>query len=187
MMNSRVIAVIALVAAIGIFFAYVNPTWSGPIADAKAGIAQDNIALSAANQYVARQNQLASERDSIDPADLSRLTTFLPNSVDNVGIILDLNALAARSGLSLSNIDVTSSDTSGAANTQGGALPAGGANPVGSVDLTLSAIGTYPALQSFLMGVENSERLLDVQDLTVKGSDSGVYNYQMSLRLYWLR
>ncbi|MBI2025438.1 hypothetical protein HYT04_01465 [Candidatus Kaiserbacteria bacterium] len=68
-----------------------------------------------------------------------------------------------------------------------GTLPVSRANPIGSVDLSLSAIGTYSSLQAFLVGIENSARLIDVRDIVVKGSDTGVYTYQMTLRLYWLR
>lgn len=186
-MNERIIPVVALLIAVGIFFAYVSPTWSGSIADTKNAIAFDDEALAAAQLYTAQQNSLATSRNAIDPAYLARLSTFLPDSVDNVGLILDLNALAARSGLSLSNIDVVSNVASAANASMNQGLPAAGASPVGSVDLTLSAVGTYPALQAFLVGVERSARLLDVRDVVVKGSDTGVYNYQMALRLYWLR
>jgi Tfp pilus assembly protein PilO len=183
-MNSRVLPLLAILIAGGIFFAYINPAWTGSIAETKAAIASDNQALQAASQYAAQQNQLAAARDAVDPSDLARLNALLPSSVDNVGLILDLNALAARSGLALSNIDVVmSSPDTGV----GGALPASGASPTGSVDLSLSAVGTYPALQAFLAGVERSQRLLDVRDLMVKGSDTGVYSYKMSLRFYWLR
>ncbi len=185
-MTSRILSVLALILAAGIFFVYVNPTWTGSIAATKAAIVSDDQALAAASEYAAEQNQLAAARNAIDPADLARLDTFLPDSVDNVGLILDLNALAARSGLSLSNIDVLS-NTSGPNATAPGALPAAGASPVGSVDLSLSAAGSYGALQAFLAGVERSERLLDMRDLVVKGSDTGVYTYHLTLRLYWLR
>ena len=186
-MNDRIIPSIALLIAIGIFFAYVNPTWSGSIADTKNAIALDDQALAAAQLYTEQQNSLATSRNAIDPAYLTRLSTFLPDSVDNVGLILDLNALAARSGLSLSNVDVISNAAGNAKASVNQGLPAAGANPVGSIDLTISAVGTYPALQAFLVGVERSARLLDVRDIVVKGSDTGVYNYQMALRLYWLR
>ena len=184
-MNSRILPALALLVAVGIFFAYVGPTWNGPIAAAQAAIASDDQALAAANTYTAQQNQLLSERNAIDQADLARLANFLPDSVDNVGLILDLNALAARSGLSLTHVDVTpESAASGNASAGAGAA---GADPVGSVDLSLSAAGTYASLKNFLAGVERSERLLDIWDLIVKGSDTGVYTYQMKLRLYWLR
>jgi hypothetical protein len=109
----------------------------------------------------------------------------LPDSVDNVGLILDLNALAARSGLSLSNIDVTKN--AAASSDASGALPVARVNPTGSIDLSLSAVGTYAALQTFLVGIEKSIRLIDVQDIVVKGSDTGLYTFQMKLRIYWLR
>jgi len=186
-MNSRITHIFTLLISAGIFFGYVGPTWSGSIADTKAAIAGDDQALAAASQYTAQQNELASKRNAIDPTDLARLMTFLPDSVDNVGLTLDLNALAARSGLSLANLDVSTSDTSDTDGSAGQTLPASGGNPIGSVDLSLSAVGTYSALKAFLVGVERSARLLDVREISVKGSETGVYNYGISLRLYWLR
>lgn len=185
-MNGKALPLLALVLAAGILFGYVKPTLDGSIAQAKSAIAFDDQALAAAQQYQAEQTSLASQRDSIDPTNLTRLEQMLPDSVDNVGLVLDLNALAARSGLSLSNIDVVS-DVSSAAGSGNQALPTDHQSPVGSISLTLSAAGTFNALQTFLSGVEHSVRLLDVDDLVVKGSDTGVYSYEMTLRLYWLR
>lgn len=182
-MNTRLIPTFAFVIAAGIFFGYVAPTWSGSISEARATIKANNKALAAATTYATQQNELAAARNAISSSDIARLETLLPNSVDNVGLILDLNALAARSGITLSNVDVlTNAAAVGSANAAARA-----ANPVGSVDLSLSAVGTYTALQSFLAGVERSQRLLDVRDLVVKGSDTGVYTYQMKITIYWLR
>lgn len=180
-MNDRLLPFLALLVSAGIFFGYVGPTWSGEIAVANAAITNDNNALVAANAYTARQSELSSESNAISQTNLTRLSTFLPDSVNNVGIILDLDALASRSGLLLSNADIATNATN---NTSTAAT---GGSPVGSVDLSLSASGTYAALQTFLKGVEMSERLLDVRNLTVNGSDTGVYTYQMTIRLYWLR
>ena len=58
---------------------------------------------------------------------------------------------------------------------------------MGTIDLTLAATGTYEDLNTFLAGVELSARLLDMRELSVAGSDTGVYDYTMTLRLYWLR
>jgi Tfp pilus assembly protein PilO len=184
MNSNHILPTLAFVVALGIFFVYVNPTWTGSIATARATIASDDQALTAASQYTAQQNELASAENAIDPTNLAELSTFLPDSVDNVGLILDLNALAARSGLSLSNIDVSAN--AGSTGTASGALPTTATSPVNSADLSLSAIGTYPALQNFLQGVEKSARLLDAQDIVISGSDTGVYTYKMRLRLYWL-
>lgn len=193
-MNSRVLPALAIILSVGIFFAYVKPTWSGPVRETRDAIAKDEQALTAAAEYKKKQNELASARNAIEQENLDKLSVFLPDSVDNVSLILDINALAARSGLSLANIDVITDDSASTksrvtepSTQSAGTLQIARANPVGSVDLSLSAIGTYSSLQSFLSGIEKSARLLDVRDITVKGSDTGVYNYQMTIRLYWLR
>lgn len=182
-MNDRILPLFALIVAIGIFFGYVRPMWSDTIASINETIVSDDKALAAASDYTARQNVLASARDAIDPESLKRLTVFLPDSVDNVGLILDLNALAARSGLSISNIDVTNTSDTRSASP---AVSTKRTDPISSIDLTLSAVGTYTSLQAFLTGVEKSARLLDVRDITVKGSDTGVYSFLMKLRIFWL-
>jgi Tfp pilus assembly protein PilO len=178
-MTSRILPFLSILASIGIFFAYVNPLWTGPIADSKAAIAENDRALKAAADYVKRQNELAAQRSAIDPVALARLETFLPDSVNNVGVILDINALAERSGIALSSIDVAEGSGQG----QGEVAQ----SPIGTIDMVLTAKGTYDALQSFLAGVESSARLLDERELTVSGSATGVYEYQMIIRLYWLR
>jgi hypothetical protein len=187
-MNNRLIPTFALLVAGGIFFFYVMPTWSGSIATMRTTIASDNRALAAATTYETQQDQLAAAYNQIDLVALKRLTTLLPGSVDNVSLILNLNALAARSGLALSNIDVLTNTAAsgGSTGNAGASSDAMSTNPVGSVDLALSAVGTYAALQSFLVGVEKSQRLLDVRDIIVKGSDTGVYTYQMKITFYWL-
>jgi Tfp pilus assembly protein PilO len=182
-MNNRVIALIALLLSVGLFFTYINPLWTGRIAETKEAIESDNQALQAAQAYLARQKELEDKSKNLSPEGVTKLTSMLPDGVDNVGLILSLNALAASSGLSISSIDVSTASANAASSAQSG----GGSNPVGSVDLTLAASGDYSAFQTFLRGVERSQRLLDVKDLRVTGSNTGTYTYQMTLRIYWLR
>ncbi|MFZ2501003.1 MAG: hypothetical protein WAW90_03435 [Minisyncoccia bacterium] len=186
-MSNHILSPFALIVALGIFFAYVNPMWGGSIAATQAAIAADDQALASAQRFIAQQNKLASARDAIDPTSRAALNAFLPSSADNVGLTLDLDALAARSGLSITSMDVITSDAGATGSSGKGALPASGLNPVASADLSISAVGTFASLQSFLTGVEMSSRLLDVRDLSVRGSDTGLYSYQMTVRLYWLR
>jgi len=186
MITSRLLPVIALLSAIGIFFGYIRTEWVGEIATTKAAILHYDNAIAAADEYKKQQNELASERNKIDPTKLERLSIFLPDSVDNVGIILDLNAIAARSGLSISDIGVTTNAGESTETISPSGVPVPETNPVSFVDMSISAIGTYSALENFLMEVEKSQRLLDVRDISVTGSDTGVYNYKMAVRLYWL-
>ena len=191
-MNNRVLPILVLVLAIGVFVGYVNPTWTGKVAETKDAIAANENALAAAQSYLTREEELLQKRDDMDQNELAKLSAMLPDGIDNVGLILALNALAARSGLALSNVDVSqptgTTGTSGFSGSGSGAGPDfGDVTPTGSVDLTLTATGSYTAFQSFLSGVERSERLLDVRSIGVQGTNTGLYTYQMTIRFYWLR
>lgn len=183
-MNNRISSLFAFMIATGIFFSYINPTLDGSIATTKTAIVADDQALIMAKKYNDHQNDLAKARNTIALEDLKRLETFLPDSVNNVGLILDLDALAMVSGLKIVNLDtvVTSARSSASQDALSGAV-----NPAGSISLSLSAIGTYAAFKAFLAGVEKSARIIDIHDITVKSSDTGVYTYQMKMRVYWLR
>jgi Tfp pilus assembly protein PilO len=180
---NQILSIGAFVLTLGIVFGYIQPTWSGSIKESKMSIANTEQSLATAELYLAQQNQLASARNAISEERLKQLELFLPNSVDNVGLTLDLHALAGRSGVTLSNIDVSlpgGSDQAESGNAF--VLPT-----VGSLNLSLTAIGTYTAFHTFLRNIERSARLLDVQDISVKGSETGVYEYQVTMRLYWLQ
>ena len=197
MTRNPIVAIVLIVIACGIFFAYVSPTYYGAVATDQEQISAYDNALAAAATYQAKVGQLEVQRNAIPPEQLARLEKFLPDGVDNVQIILDLDALAARSGLELANFGTTDSSASSnpapAASTpslvpgQASAAASRSSAAIDSIDVTVSATGTYQSLATFLQGVESSLRLIDVVALTVKQSDTGVYTYQMTLRLYWLQ
>jgi len=210
---SRLIPFLAIVFAIALFFLYIKPTYSGTIADTRQQIASYDQALAAADRFQKKEAELTQARAQIPAESLARLSEFLPDGVNNVQLILDMDALAARSGVTLSDFSTQGSDSSTDDQSQAstpsttaspdagmdaGAVPGpdmamGGtgaltsSSPIDSLTLTFKATGTYDAFRSFLSGMENSLRPLDVIDLDVTKSDTGVYAYTMSVRIYWLR
>lgn len=186
MINNRVVAIIALLLALGLFFAYINPMWTTTIAETNAAIASSDTALAAAEKYAEREADLLVKRNAIEADSLKRLELTVPSSVDNVALILSIYGLAARSGFALSSIDVAKEAAAGGSSTPG--LASGQATgPLSSIDLTLSGTGTYKAFRAFLAGLEQSQRILDVRNVRVTSAPNGVYSYQMSVRFYWLR
>lgn len=182
-MISRLLPFVLILIAIGLFFGYVDPTYTGAVASLKTEIASYDAALAAAQNFSDKEAQLAQQRANINPADEARVETFLPDGVDNVQLILDLNSLASRSGLTLSNFDTQ--DVSGQSNSN--QLPLASENPVESLNLSVSGVGNYKAFKTFLTGAELSLRPMDLTNLTVEVTPSGVYNYGMTFRIYWLR
>lgn len=186
---SRLFPVLALLVAIGLFFGYISPTYQGPIAALKEEIKNYDSALDAAERFKTNVAQLAASRAEIPSEQLDRLETLLPDGVDNVQLILDLNALAAQSGMRLENFDTAV--TPGTAGGENGPMEGTdfliSEEPIDSIDLTMTGTGTYAAFRAFLAGIENSLRPLDLVGLTVGTTDTGVYTYDITIRLYWLR
>lgn len=181
-MITRLIPLLLVVAAIALFIGYVQPTYSGPVAGLKTEIKNLDAALTAARDFKEKEVELTQARAAIEPGQLARLESFLPDSVDNVQLIVDLNSLAARSGVQLSAFNIAGGAQTATAES---ALTSG--EPLESLELSVSATGTYAAFRTFLKGVETSLRPLDIIELSVRDSETGVYTYDITFRLYWLR
>jgi hypothetical protein len=206
-MISRVLPVVFIIIAIAIVLTYVQPTYAGAIAEVRDRIKSYDSALKAADDFKEQEAKLAAARGKMDPGALARLALLLPDDVDNVQLILDLDALAARAGVRLSDFTVTEpvaattpqqQVTAAAAASPGQPAPAAtvdtaaGARALQSngttdtLELSVKATGTYAAFRSFLASAEKSLRLLDVTEITLDSENDGIYTYAITFRIYSL-
>lgn len=187
---SRILPFVFLLVAGAIFLGYIHPTVTGSIASTTTEIHSYDSALAAAKQFQQKKAELTAARAALPPDGLKRLEGFLPDGVDNVQLIFDMDALARKTGITLS--DFTTSEST---KTVSGSVadPTTGSNvyqtnaPYDSLDLSMTATGSYTALRTFLTGVETSLRPLDLVEFSLVDSPTGVYTYKMTFRLYWLR
>jgi Tfp pilus assembly protein PilO len=184
-MIGRILPVILILISIGLFAGYINPTYAQKVTPLKAEIKQYDSTLAAAADFNKKEAELAADRNAIPAESIQRLETYLPDGVDNVQLILDLNALAAKSGMQLSNFDIQQHSQSSSSGS--GAIPLeSGGKATDSLDLTVKATGSYAAFRTFLAGIEQSLRPMDVVQMTLTDSQTGVYTYNITLRIYWL-
>lgn len=198
-MGKTIFALIGLILAGGIFFMYTKPTYAGPamgsgvsIGELQAQIQQYEEALEKAAQLQQLKQKLLTRYNSFNPDDINRLQTMIPDHVDNIGLILELDNLASHYGMALENVDVSSD---AAAQGQGAAVGAigGGNQKYESLTLSFGTYGTYEDFLSFLLDLESSLRLVDLVSLTVEqNSDAAqkgerTYHYDIKLKTYWLK
>lgn len=185
-MTRILIPVILLGAAIGLFVMYTNPEYQG-LKSLQAKVSQYNDALSKAQELRAIRDQLLSKRNTFSTDDVSRLERSLPNNVDNIRLIIDINNIAARHGLSLRNIGVGAVSDASAARS---ALAVGvSGDAVGSVEVKFSVLAPYDTFLAFLHDLEHSLRLVDVESIELSSSSTsgGVFDIALSIRTYWLQ
>ena len=171
--------IIALSAAI--FGFYTNNHYQS-IKTLRVQAAQYDKALTQSKLLLAQRDTLKKKYDEIPQESLDRLKKLAPDSVDNVRLIIDINGIAARRGMTIRNIKIQS----GNAGKQGAIGPDN--NPYGSIILSFSVSAPYDSFRGFLQDLEKSLRIVDITSLGFTASDKGdVYDYNLALRTYWLR
>jgi Tfp pilus assembly protein PilO len=195
-----IFAIIGLVAAGGIFFYYTKPTYDS-LQSTNGQIAEYNAALDKANELQQLKQSLLSRYNSFGTDDLDRLQKLLPDHVDNISLILDLDSLATRYGLALVNVDIASPQDVTTTGTPLGAIGAS-SQKYDSLSLKFSTRGTYTDFLTFMTQLESSLRIVDLVSLTLtpdsvlpgqaapqgaQVSADPIYKYDVTLRTYWLK
>lgn len=190
-MIRSIISVICLLGAGAIFFMYTQPTYDS-VQTANAQIAQYDEALSKASELQQLKQSLLSRYNTFDPAQIDRLQKLLPDHVDNVRLILDIDSLAGKHGMALQNVIVSQSAQAQSAQGATGIIGAS-KQAYDSLTIKFTTQGSYDTFRQFLTDLESSLRIVDLVSLNIaRGSDSTqghgpLYTYDITLRTYWLK
>lgn len=194
-MNRNITALILLILAGGIYYTFTKGQLDQARA-VKAVNAQYASALDNANELIKVRDQVLQRYHSISDLDRDRLDKMIPSTVDNIRLIVDLNNIAAKRGISLKNIKASAagSDQNGPSGVA--TVPAPGApSPTGgisepkldTVTVTFSVEAPYLEFIGFLQDIEANLRIMDVTKLSLTTADSGVYDFNVELKTYWIR
>src|SRR3989338_1360148 len=177
------IPVLLIATAIGLFVMYINPAYQS-VQGLRARVAAFDDALTKTNALRKQRDDLLSKRRTFSTDDLQKLEHMRPDNVDNIRLVIDINSVATRHGLTLKVVSLgTISDSKVARNS----LSIGSSgDAVGSVSLSFTISATYDDFLAFLQDLEHSLRVVDVEKIGLKASPGGVYDISFSIRTYWL-
>lgn len=180
---------ILIIISIGAFFGYIDPNYRGEnlggekrsIMSLKAEDAEYQSALNNTSAIRMKRQALVDKQGQISPENLAKLEKLLPDNIDNIKLVIDMNEIAKNHSLTIKNIKLdtavkTDSNKLGADNSK-----------YGTVGLSFSVTSSYANFQNFLTDLEKSLRLVEITDLSVTGNDTGLYEFSVSLKTYWLK
>jgi Tfp pilus assembly protein PilO len=174
------ISLFLVVAAVCGFFWYVEPAWAA-IGSTKATITQYQTAVSQAQEAVTTKNTLVSEYNSFTQAQLAQLNQFLPQNVDPVTFILEINAIAAQYGGGLKSVSVGSPGSP--TDSQGNSTD----QSYSTLPLSITTAMTYPNFLLFLKDLEQSLPPTDITSLSFSPPSTGsIYSFNIGLQTYYL-
>lgn len=187
-----------------VFFVFSNPIYN-EISALNSDVASYNEALDNSKMLENERDKLTSKYNAINPEDLTKLKKLLPDNVDNIRLILEIEQIALPYGMVLKDVKYNAASASAKekdAAAKGPAIQGGviGKTPkdYGIFDLEFSTSGTYDNFISFTKDLESNLRIVDISSISFSsnttGSDSNskatgpeIYRYDFKIKTYWLK
>lgn len=166
----------------GLFFIYIDPTY-GQVKDLLVQQGQIDQALSRSKELQDVRDSLLARYNTFPTAEIDRLQKLVPDHVDNVRLILDLDAMASKYGMRVRDVNIGGNDGSKPDTATIGSDD----SAYESVVLSFAVSGTYDTFRQYLADLEKSLRLVDVVGLQFRASDNGIYNFTFHIKTYWLK
>jgi hypothetical protein len=180
----NIISIIFVIAALAIFGLFINPRYAA-IRALRAEAQSFDSALERSKELIGIRDALLSRYNAFPSENIARLNTLLPNSIDTVRLIIDINTLASKYGMSLSAINIGVPDeAAGNSNALG---PSG--KDFGVLTLSFNVTTSYDRFRALLSDLEQSLRLIDVTsvDFTAPTQGVGLTIYSVTVATYWLK
>jgi Tfp pilus assembly protein PilO len=151
--------------------------------------ADNDTMLTLAEQLQRKRDELHDAYTAISPEERENLTKLLPDTVDNVRLILDISNIAAESGIEIRDISVTREGEQLERRQTNTASTITTSNDIGTITLSFSVEATYEKFVGFIKSLERALRLVDIRALEINPSrgDNIFYNFDITLDTYWLR
>ncbi len=200
--------VILIGIAVAGFFVFTRPLYQDIIVLRAQG-ASYSEALDNSKALENERDKLTQKYNSFDPESLAKLKTLLPDNVDNIRLILEIEKIAAPYGMVLKNVKY---DTTTTADTTTGAKAGVGQNiatntvvaaqsrkDYGTWDLSFSTEGTYANFLNFTQDLEHNLRIVDIASIDFSSNAGGgnsvgatpvssdTYTYDFKIKTYWLK
>ena len=184
----NIIALLLIVASIGVFFGYIKPTYSTiqDLQNQDATYDDSLVKIQSLNDSIVKDNKTIK---SFSADDIDRLNKFLPDGIDNVKLIIELMNTGSDYGLAIKGIALDQSSVSGGQTNTAPVQTAASKQGYNSVNVSFNVTASYENFLIFIKGLERNLRLVDITSISfTPSSDKGdVYNFHVALKTYWLK
>ena len=193
-----IFSIALIIISVIVFFTVTNPLRSS-VSELRTQVATYNVALDNSTELQKTRDGLARAYSSIKEEDRDRLEHFLPNTVNNIKFILEVERIASLHSMSIKNIKFQTErpqDTKTLANGKQVTVTASDPQsnmPYGVFPIEFSTEGNYDTFVSFLKDLEHNLRLIDIKSIGFSvpqpggGIDPSIYTYTIKVETYWLK
>jgi len=162
-----------------LYFEYIAPSFD-KIDSANEEVANLKNTLDTNKQEIEKKiADLEKQMESISPEDEERLNLLVPlkNNFDEAAFISRMNSIAALNNMNLKGVQFSGGPDETLKDD---------VEDYGVFTMRFNVEGSYSKFIEFMIDIERSEPLLDVDVISFSSADKDDYNYGVSLSTYWL-
>jgi len=184
--------------AIGIFFSYLKPAYS-ELQVSKARVESLEQVNQQIEELLSDYTTLREKKSAISAKETENLLKILPDSIDAVHLILDLDSLATKHNLIIRSFKVPEIESeitslTKKTNSRDQKTTTEEDDLLKSAVLTIECTGTYESFKLFLNDIEKSLSLMDIVKLNISvpellesSKPEKEITYTLDLQIYWLK
>lgn len=198
-MGRVLLPILFLIVAVGLYVTYITKAL-GEVQALKTEEAGYDQLLASAKKIRDRRAELTEQYKQLDAEGLKKVQKMVPDHIDNVRLLIDIDNIASAHGLRIRDFSFSSGDTGGSqtsatpeANTTGGSVE--GSTSAESTShayktavMSFQVSASYEDLLVFLKDLERSLRIIDITKIELKRSETAgsMYSYGITIHTYWL-
>lgn len=180
----NIVSIILIALSLALFGVFTNPRYDN-VRELQAEANAFDSALERSKELISIRDALLSKYNAFPSDSIARLNAMLPNSIDTVRLIIDVNTLAGKYGMSLSAITIGAPDEAAVSGQSLGPST----SEYGTLSLSFAVTARYDRFRAFLTDLERSLRLIDVTRVGFgpASQETGQTTYTVELTTYWLK
>ena len=172
-MNKFILPVILLIVSVGLFVGFIDPTYK-EAKELKEVKSQYDVALDKSKELRSIRDSLIGKYNSFSDSDLIRIRKMIPDNVDNVRLVMDIDSVAAKYNSTIRDVKVNVPSDSDEVRVNIAEV-----RDYEFVTLDFSMTSTYDNFINFVTDLKDSLRLVDITNLSFSSLSQtpGVYKF----------
>ncbi len=189
-----------IIISVALFFVFTDPIY-GDVRKLNTEVSTYNTALSNSTELQKTRDTLVNVYKNVTKEDKDNLAHFLPTTIGNIELILEIEKIANLYGMPIKDIKFeTKSLEQGIVNKDNIVVAEKDPSdylPYGVFPLEFVIEGRYDTFVTFLKDLEHNLRLVDVKSIsfsvpppTAGGANTtnpNIYTFTLKIEIYWLK
>lgn len=199
-MSRFLMPILFIALAVGSFFLYTQRIYDEAVV-IRDDVAKLQDAREKLDLVLLKKQELINKYNALQQSDIDRLEKLMPDNLDNIKLIIDIDNLSRKYGMVLNAVkfDVDQRQSSGSgqpnaitgqyATVQDNRSAAASNKDYNSFGFSFTMTGNFDSLNKLLSDVEKNLRVVDISAINFDaGTDTNsTYKYEVKAKIYWLK